>query len=118
MSTTVIKRGPGGSFAVDAEDERQRQLERLNEPLPRPRKPGAPLGFRRVREIRQYYARAIASRIKSFGPTSFDVGGGMDDQEAFDACVENFGFKHSVEALKPVSVRAKACAASQARRAS
>jgi hypothetical protein len=83
----------------------------------RPRPPGS-ISFKRMQEVRGYYARATASRTKSFGPTSFDVGGGMNDTSAFDACVESFGFVPSIVALKLVSRRAKEChAAYEARKA-
>ena len=117
MGDSVIVRGVGGrSVAVDAEDLRiaREERERAEAPPPRRYPPGS-ISFKRAQEIRGYYARATASRVKSFGPTSFDVGGGKTDQEAFDACVENFGFRHSVEALKLVSERAKCCAANPRR---
>jgi hypothetical protein len=66
--------------------------------------------------VRAYYTRATGSRVKSFGPTSFDVGLGLNDHEAFDACVENFGFVPAVRALKLVSKRAKECDAAYWRR--
>lgn len=89
--------------ARDEDDARDAAAEKKQRPVSR-------FSAARIKEIRSYYARQIASPIKSFGPTSFDVGGGKNDEDAFDACVESFGFAVAVVALKPVSARAKACA--------
>ena len=57
--------------------------------------------------IRAHYARCVGSMVKRFGPTSFEMGLGLSDYEAFERCAKSFGYVNSIFALRVVSTRAK-----------
>lgn len=57
-------------------------------------------------DVRTFYKRLTAPIGTQVGPTSFDMGRGLSDVRAFDGCVEAFGFRNTMRALRGVSQRA------------